>query len=298
MKTRNIPHYPEFIDVCPDLLSNLSFYNKDYSDYCTFNATGLLNWNPPTNPTQLSILNNNLVVKTQATITKNFYYSFIGKNSVLETANVLLKDYKVLSLITEDIADTLKDKFQIGEDLINHNYIYLTKRIAKLDKALYRDKRKQIFKFFKLYDGFNIKKLDLSNKSTVKDVLRLTKLWEKQKMPSKDNYFEYPALSNYIKYHKYYKTIDIGFYLNGKLVAYTLNDISNPNMVDGMFGKGDHSIKYISTVYEYFTSQILYLEGYKYINLEMDSGIDGFRREKLSWRPVKILKMYTVTSKI
>lgn len=288
-----IPEYPRFVNINHTHKALIDDYSKIYPDYCTYTFGGLYNWSPKSKPTELSVLNGNLIVRTQEFLTDNSnYVFFIGNKNLLKTVETLLRDYKKIDLVPNSISSKLSKNFKIIEDSRNNNYIFSTKKIHYLEGKSYRDKKRQIKKFLNLYKNLEIKLIDTNQTKIRKQVLGVHEKWETKKghVP-----IEKEATINYL-YNKYIKKMDLGIYLYDKLVAYTLNDISNPNMVMGNFAKADKEFKYLGTIYEYFTSSILYLSGYNFINLEMDSGLENFAKEKLSWKPITILKMYVVKS--
>lgn len=95
-----------------------------------------------------------------------------------------------------------------------------------------------------------------------------------------DNYSDLNFIGRLIKIDKKIKAFTFGFKLNQDTfsILYEITDLS---------------IKGISQfIFRRFSSE---LEGYKYINIMDDSGLENLKKVKLSYQPVKLIPAYIVT---
>lgn len=83
--------------------------------------------------------------------------------------------------------------------------------------------------------------------------------------------------------------------INQEIKAFTLGFRLNPDTFCILYEIADLSIKGLSQfIFRRFSKE---LEGYKYINIMDDSGLDGLKKVKLSYHPVKLIPAYIVTHK-
>ena len=84
-----------------------------------------------------------------------------------------------------------------------------------------------------------------------------------------------------------------GIFIDGKLEAFTMGEYINPNMALIHIEKANPSIR---GLYPYINQQFLVNEfsDVEFVNREEDLGIEGLRKAKLSYHPVKFIEKYTV----
>ena len=84
-----------------------------------------------------------------------------------------------------------------------------------------------------------------------------------------------------------------GIFIDGKLEAFTMGEYINPNMALIHIEKANPMIR---GLYPYINKQFLVNEfsDVEFVNREEDLGIEGLRKAKLSYHPVKFIEKYTV----
>ena len=84
-----------------------------------------------------------------------------------------------------------------------------------------------------------------------------------------------------------------GIFIDGNLEAFTMGEYLNPNMALIHIEKANPSIR---GLYPYINQQFLVNEfsDVEFVNREEDLGIEGLRKAKLSYHPVKFVEKYTV----
>lgn len=85
-------------------------------------------------------------------------------------------------------------------------------------------------------------------------------------------------------------------YVNDKISAFTIGEKVNNDMAIIHIEKADSDIR---GLYAYINKTFVeqYLNDITYINREQDLGIEGLRKAKLSYNPVKIEMKYSVKIK-
>src|SRR5574343_1109613 len=86
-----IPEFPNFKNLELSDKKSIDNFTKKHPPYSDFNFTSMWVWNT-TEEIQISILNDNLVVKFTDYLNGDHFYSFLGTNKIKETTNILL-DY-------------------------------------------------------------------------------------------------------------------------------------------------------------------------------------------------------------
>ncbi|RDC49395.1 DUF2156 domain-containing protein, partial [Acinetobacter sp. RIT592] len=98
-------------------------------------------------------------------------------------------------------------------------------------------------------------------------------------------------------YEKLKDTLKIsGIYIDSKLEAFSIGEMLNDNMAVIHVEKANADIR---GLYPYINQQFLLNEfsDVEFVNREEDLGIEGLRKAKLSYHPVKFAEKYTVIEK-
>lgn len=302
-----IPKFPEFKQFELSDKDDVEFFTKQFPPYSDFNFVSMWSWNIEDNM-GLSVLNDNLVIKFTDYITKESFFSFIGKNRLNDTAfQLLLHSDKEgfpmqLKLVPEIVAKDLdKNIFRIDEDEDNFDYIISVERLKPHDGEERRlsTRRKLINNLLKT-EGFRIKPIDISNPSVQKEILDVSLVWEKQQgMDDQNAHNLFSALQRVLRFDHTEILFCLGAYFNDKLVGYSINEITKIGYAIGNFQQAD--LAFSPAVYSVLMQEAsvhFSNAGCTYINLEQDMGIEGLRKWKTSHNPIFFLKKYVVSRKI
>ena len=123
MKTGTIPRFPRFVRVGFTVRQEINEFTGRFKSYSDFNFVNLLSWNN-NDDMAVSWLNANLVFRFRDYTSGAVFYSFIGNNEVVQTAQALLdfagqQGHDVsLKLIPEDcVSDIAKsNNLLVSED--------------------------------------------------------------------------------------------------------------------------------------------------------------------------------------
>ncbi len=278
-------------------------YTEDFLPYSDFTFASLWLWTF-NNSTHISELNGNLVIRFNDYVTKEPFYTYIGKKEIINTTDTLFKNIqsnadKSIKLIPEEIISELAitEKYNIEEDRDNFDYIYSIKELVAFAGRKFRSKKNFVNRFLKLYKPSH-SVIDLNNPEGKKKVMELCTRWRKSRNKNySEVHNEWLAIKRAIKWSNNFNLICIGVFVKDKMVGFTINEVLHDGYAMNLFEKGD--IKYTG-IFPYLRSiTALELEkvGCKYLNHEQDLGIDGLRASKLSFNPEFFLKKYTISHK-
>ncbi|WP_296647305.1 DUF2156 domain-containing protein [Romboutsia sp. 13368] len=206
--------------------------------------------------------------------------------------------------VTKDVIDVLQknypDKFEYIEERDLFDYVYEGESLRTLAGRKNQKKRNHINAFLKDYEGrYTYKLLDEEDFS---DCLELLKEWTSNKEEN-DEFDEgmddeSVGIKKIFKNYKYLKNLlkIAGIYVDGKLEAFTMGELINPNMALIHIEKANPNIR---GLYPYINQQFILneFENVEFVNREEDLGIPGLRKAKLSYHPVKFVEKYTVMEK-
>ena len=203
--------------------------------------------------------------------------------------------------ITKEVVDYLKenypDKFDYTEERDLFDYVYDGNSMRELKGRKNVKKRNHINYFLKEYEGrFEYRLLDENDFDAC---LKLVEEWtsnkeengqvdeemEEELIGIKKLFNSFPVIKDKLKI--------AGIFIDGKLEAFTMGEYLNPNMALIHIEKANPSIR---GLYPYINQQFLVNEfsDVEFVNREEDLGIEGLRKAKLSYHPVKFVEKYTV----
>lgn len=203
--------------------------------------------------------------------------------------------------ITREVVDFLKEnyagKFNYIEERDLFDYVYDGENMRELKGRKNVKKRNHINYFLKEYEGrYEYRLLD---EKDFDPCLELVQEWtsnkeendavseemEEELLGIKKLFENYSVLKDKLKI--------AGIFIDGKLEAFTMGEYINPNMALIHIEKANPSIR---GLYPFINQQFLIHEfsDAEFINREEDLGIEGLRKAKLSYHPVRFVEKYTV----
>lgn len=203
--------------------------------------------------------------------------------------------------ITQEIVDDLKEyypgRFEYIEERDLFDYVYDAESMRTLAGRKNQKKRNHINYFLKEYEGrFEYKLLDKNN---FDECLDLVKQWADNK--EENNEYDEGMDDELIGIKKIFNNYDVlrsnvkigGIYVDGKLEAFTIGELLNPNMALIHIEKANPNIR---GLYPFINQQFLVNEfnDVEFVNREEDLGIPGLRKAKLSYHPIRFVEKYTV----
>lgn len=224
----------------------------------------------------------------------NKAFDFIIKNFEKEHKQIHLK--AINKEVVEYLQSVYGDRFEYIEERNNFDYIYDGESLRTLAGRKNQKKRNHLNSFVKEYgDRVEYKKLE---EKDFDECISLLKEWSKDKEESIELDSEFKAIKRIFKnYEKLKDTLKIsGIYIDSKLEAFSIGEMLNDNMAVIHVEKANADIR---GLYPYINQQFLLNEfsDVEFVNREEDLGIEGLRKAKLSYHPVKFAEKYTVIEK-
>lgn len=224
----------------------------------------------------------------------NKAFDFIIKNFEKQHKQIHLK--AINKEVVEYLQSVYGDRFEYIEERNNFDYIYNGESLRTLAGRKNQKKRNHLNSFVKEYgDRVEYKKLE---ESDFDECINLLKEWSKDKEESIELDSEFKAIKRIFKnYEKLKDTLKIsGIYIDSKLEAFSIGEMLNDNMAVIHVEKANADIR---GLYPYINQQFLLNEfsDVEFVNREEDLGIEGLRKAKLSYHPVKFAEKYTVIEK-
>lgn len=171
------------------------------------------------------------------------------------------------------------------------DYIYDKESLMNLSGKKYSTPRNHINKFLKLYGNFEF--LPIS-KENVSEIIDFTKNFSFNS--DKDDIADYELRKciDVLKNYEEYGMLGGVLKVDGKVIGYSIGEIIGDTLICHI-EKADISYH---GAYQMVTNQFLKMyascDEIKFINREDDSGDEGLRKAKLSYRPIELLEKNTV----
>lgn len=224
----------------------------------------------------------------------NKAFDFIIKN--FEKGNKQIHLKAIDKEVVEYLKNIYGERFEYIEERNNFDYIYEGESLRTLSGRKNQKKRNHLNSFIKEYGNrVGYKKLE---EVDFDECINLLKDWSEDKEDSIELDSEFKAISRIFKNYKKLKdTLKIsGIYIDSKLEAFSIGEMLNDSMAVIHVEKANADIR---GLYPYINQQFLLNEfsDVEFVNREEDLGIEGLRKAKLSYHPVKFAEKYTVIEK-
>lgn len=299
-----IPQFPEFKKLELEDKEEFEKATKQFEPYSDYNFASLWCYNTE-NDAQVSILNGNLVIRFRDYITNEPFYSFIGRGNISETVDLLTSFAKqqglspTLKLIPQVCVENLQlPGFSVEEDRDNFDYVLSIEEIAFLTGDKYHTHKNFVNRFHKTYPDYHVQNLNLLDPTVHDQIIQVFYTWEtKRGKKREETQHELSAIGRILKDANEFELLGLGVYDREVLVGFMIASLEQMEYSLGHFTKADPDYHGVYYFIYHNLAKILLEKGYKYFNNEQDMGIEGLRKSKEQWNPVKYLKKYTITPK-
>lgn len=219
------------------------------------------------------------------------------QNKVIEYARSLdykLKIYGVSDLFI-DIFTEFISNFEQAEHRDMDNYVYLAEDLASLNGGKYQPKR-NLIKQFETNNDWKAESISIENILACFEVIN--KIYNKKELDRDSSIFQELEsldfiLNNFIKL----KQRGVLIRIDGEPVAFSIYGQLSSSMAAVHYEKAIKEYKGLYQIINRETSKKILQDGYKYINREEDLGIEGLRKAKLSYYPVKMCPAHVLVFK-
>ncbi|WP_291633911.1 phosphatidylglycerol lysyltransferase domain-containing protein [Clostridium sp.] len=197
--------------------------------------------------------------------------------SFIEEFNVLLNE---------------KNGFYIKEDRDNFDYLYEAKKLMTLSGKKLHSKKNHYNAFIKNY---NYEVVEITDERVINDVVVASQKWYDE-INEKDIklYYELLAIKDIINNMNLLNLKGVAVYVDGKVAAFSIGESLNEKLAIIHIEKGDRNI---NGIYSFIAKALIdkCFNNAEIINREQDLGIDGLRKSKMSYYPLKLEKKFILS---
>lgn len=180
------------------------------------------------------------------------------------------------------------------EDKDNFDYIYKAEELIRLSGKKFHSKKNHYNQFVKNY---NFTARDIFEQGVGTDCINFSNNWFKHKKDNSEQLkYETCGIEDLLKASDKLNILGQAVYVNGKVAGFTIGEKVNSSMAIIHIEKADPSYRGIYTFINRSFAQE-YLNDIEFINREEDLGIEGLRKAKLSYNPVKLVEKYMINFK-
>lgn len=283
----NISHGPEVRSI-----------TNRFEPYSDFNFTSLFCWGIDKSA-EISLLNNNLVIKLPDYISGQPIHSVLGDKSLDDTLVRLASDVGELKLVPEIVISKLSraNQLQIQPDEDNFDYIYLIKDHALLPGSKFKEKRKKTARFARTQElRYSVKFVNLTDISAADKIRQIFFAWAEAKDKSDtDTKQEQQALERLLQNATEFNIRAVLIELDEQPAGFSIHEVINGTYTISHFHK---AVPAAENNLDVFLTQAaakdLLSTGCTYDNWEQDLGLPALRASKLSYKPAGFLKKHLV----
>lgn len=203
--------------------------------------------------------------------------------------------YHVTQQEFEQMDNWYPEVFTIAYNRDYADYVYETEKLATLAGKKLHGKRNHINKFKQLYSDWSYESI---NKDNIEECFQMSLKWRNSNGCDDDpeKNAEMCVTQNYLRL--FYELGMKGGILrvNGEIVAFSIGE---PVSLDTFVVHIEKAFAGIEGAYPMINQQFVQHEcmAYNYVNREEDTGAEGLRKAKLSYRPVFLVEKGIVTKK-
>lgn len=288
--------YPKFrsLELSDYEAFNWIFINNP-SVISEFTFTNLFSWRNAYR-LRVSALDDFILLKSEAN-KENKFFSPLGAGEPKGLMERILSEAdNVFVRIPESITSLFDAdaRYKVFLDRDNSDYLYKTEELINLKGEKYDGKR-NLIKKFKSTTAYEYLKLDHSN---IQECLDFQEEWcslkDCESQESLKN--ERRAVEEMVAHCSLFELGAGAIRIDGKIRAVAIGQALNPDTFVVHVLKADSRI---SGLYQVLLNEFLSQEAkdFDFTNLEQDLGLEGLRKFKLSYQPMKMINKYIVSRK-
>lgn len=236
-----------------------------------------------------------LILLRSATNQIKKFFPPIGSGNCQEVFKLVLSSSSAFFVrVPEAMKKKLEKEpgFVFAEDRDNFDYVYTIDDLVTLKGARYDGKRNFIKRFKAFYDYEYVP----VTSSNAKECLDFEKKWcsIKQCDANEGLRNERTAFEEMIKQYASFHLLGAMLKVSGQIVAVAIAQELNPTTLVVHMLKADAGFvgSYQAMVNEFLSH---YTGQYQLVNFEQDLGVEGLRKSKLSYHPIRMVKKYSVS---
>lgn len=190
------------------------------------------------------------------------------------------------------------EEFTVEENRDYFDYVYDAEKLRTLPGKKYHKKKNHVNAFLKEYGGrYEFRMMCCEGSG---DILDFLERW-KEERGIEDSYhrieYESRGIAYMLEHCKMLKSRICGVYIDGRLEAFSIGSYNSSE--ETAYIHVEKANPEIRGLYPFINREFL-CQGFpeaKYVNREDDMGIEGLRKAKLSYHPMKLVKKYDIIEK-
>lgn len=257
-------------------------------------------------PVTWAIVEQTLVFKSEDS--EHLAFTFpAGEDEDVKKTLKILKDYSeecgkpfILYGVVPEFFEKLEawypGRFDVTYDRDLADYVYEAEKLATLSGKKLHAKRNHINKFKSMYEG--CWSYEIMGQENLEDCFQMALRWrtENDCENNCEKRAEMCVTMNALRLFQELELVGGVLRLDGEVIAFTIGE---PVSEDTFVVHIEKAFAEIQGAYPMINQQFVEHEcmKYKYVNREEDTGAEGLRKAKLSYRPVFLVEKGTVTEK-
>lgn len=204
--------------------------------------------------------------------------------------------YNVTPEKFEELEELYPGQYEIEYNRDNADYVYETEKLATLSGKKLHAKRNHINKFKEIYPDWKYEAIDESN---IEECFQMALSWC-QKNGCREEEEKNAEMCVTLNALRLFRELELKgglIRVNGEIVAFTIGE---PISEDTFVVHIEKAFADMQGAYPMINQQFVEHEcrDYKYVNREEDTGAEGLRKAKLSYRPVFLVEKGLVKEKV
>jgi len=290
-------------------LEDKSDIDKYISPYkfssCEYSFTSLYIWKDACD-IQYTIYKNTLILKKKDFDGNYHFMQPIGYNK--EDLGEIIEELKTyreennMKYLFKDLEESFieefklllyeKNAFCIKEDRDNFDYLYEAQKLMTLSGKKLHSKKNHYNAFTKSY---NYEVIEINDEVVINDVIVAAQKWyEETNEKDIKLYYEFMAIKDIVNNMHLLNLNGVAVYVDGKVAAFSIGESLNEKLAVIHIEKGD---KNINGIYSFISKTLIdkCFNDAEIINREQDLGIDGLRKSKMSYYPLRLEKKFILS---
>jgi hypothetical protein len=295
-----MPDFPEFKELEPEDKGSIErFLEQHPPAICELSVSNLYIWRKFDRP-QLTSINGNLCILINPLDEPSFFLEPLGTNDLEDTLNVCLDHAGVISRASSCFISSLPARDFHVAPLRNHfDYVYSRVELCGLKGRRFDGKRNRIRKFIRDCPRYNFIAFDERLNAEALDLfdawLESAKgvLCASEGLPCHSCTCQREALEIALAQYDQLNLMGGAITIEGRLGGFIIASRLNAQTACVQFMYGHPEFKIIAQVLLWEACRQLF-SSFDYINLEQDLGLDGLRRMKMSYQPLKLEEKFEI----
>lgn len=204
-------------------------------------------------------------------------------------------------LVDEEAIETLnlsEDAYAVEEERSYFDYVYDANALRTLSGKKYHKKKNHVNAFLKAYEGrYQCRMLNGHDIETVVDFIERWHAGREIDDPYHRDEYEMKGIEYVLRNCRLIKYQMFGVFIDGQMEAFSLGTYDKKMKI--AYIHVEKANPEIRGLYPFVNQQFL-IQGFpeaELVNREDDMGLEGLRKAKLSYHPIRLVKKYTVKEK-